>query len=92
MKVYLVDSCRKQDSAAKSSKANALVKIPRIISPTKEETPLLRFTFDKELAIRKFENICVDLFFNSPEHYSLIEIGMLVWWWSECSQKEECKV
>ena len=80
MKAYLVDSCRKQDSAAKpsSSRANAVAKLPRIICTTTEETPLLRFTFNKELAIRKFENICVDLFFNSPEHYSLIEIGMLV--------------
>ena len=78
MKAFLVDSCRKQNAEAKSSRANTAAKLPHTISTITEETPLLRFTFNKELAIRKFENICVDLFFNSPEHYSLIEIGMLV--------------
>ena len=77
MKAYLVDSCRRQDSAARPSGENVVATLPRIIYTT-EDTPLLRFTFNKEVAIRKFENICVDLFFNSPEHYSLIEIGMLV--------------
>jgi len=78
MKAFLVDSCRRQDSAAKSSQANFVANISRTVSTTAEETPLLRFSFNKDVAIRKFENICVDLFFNSPEHYSLIEIGMLV--------------
>jgi len=77
MKAYLVDSCRRQDSAAaKPSKANVVAKLPRTICTRTEETPLLRFTFNKEVAIRKFENICVDLFFNSPQHYSIIEIGI----------------
>ena len=78
MKAYLVDSCRRQDSAARPSGENVVATLPRIIYTTTEDTTLLRFTFNKEVAIRKFENICVDLFFNSPEHYSLIEIGMLV--------------
>ena len=77
MKAYLVDSCKRPDSA-EASRANVVAKLPRTISTTSEETPLLRFTFSKEVAILKFENICVDLFFNSPEHYSIIEIGMLV--------------
>ena len=75
MKAFLVDSCRRQESAAKSCQVNAVAKIPQTISTSAEETPLLRFTLNKDVAIRKFENICVDLFFNSPEHYSLIEIG-----------------
>jgi len=75
MKAYLVDSCRRQNSAAKASRASGVVaKLPQTIPTTTDETPLLNFTFNKEVAIKKFGNICVDLFFNSPQHYRLIEI------------------
>ena len=78
MKPFLVDSCRRQDSAEISGQANAVAPLPRTISTTTGETPLLSLTFNKDVGIRKFESIYVDLFFNSPEHYSVIEIGM--WW------------
>lgn len=81
MKAYLVDSCRRQNSAAKASRASGVVaKLPQTIPTTTDETPLLNFTFNKEVAIKKFGNICVDLFFNSPQHYRLIEIGTRAGW------------
>ena len=75
MKTYLVDSCRRQDVAPHQAglENTVVAKLPQTISTTREETPLL--TFNKDMAIRKFENIMIDLFFNSPEHYRLIEIG-----------------
>ena len=66
----------RQDSAEISGQANAVARLPRTISTTTGETPLLSLTFNKDVGIRKFESIYVDLFFNSPEHYSLIETGM----------------
>ena len=77
MKTYLVDSCRRQDAAPHQAglENTVVAKLPQTISTTREETPLL--TFNKDMAIRKFENIMIDLFFNSPEHYRLIEIGTL---------------
>ena len=77
MKAFLVDSCRRQDSEENFSQANAVAKLPRTISGETAETPLLSLTFNKDVGIKKFESIYVDLFFNSPEHYSVIEIGML---------------
>lgn len=68
MVAHLVDSCRPHRTPQ-----TALVKPKSVMRPL-EQTQMTSFTFEKELAIRKFESICDDLFFNSAEHYSLIEI------------------
>ena len=75
----LVDSCKdqqqQQQQIEKYKAGNVVAQLPRIVAKPKEEIGVIRLSFDKQLAIRKFEKICDDLFFNNPEHYSLIEIG-----------------
>jgi len=77
----LVDSCKdqqqQQQQIEKYKAGNVVAQLPRIVAKPKEEIGVIRLSFDKQLAIRKFEKICDDLFFNNPEHYSLIEIDKL---------------
>merc|ERR550517_611578 len=54
MVAHLVDSCRPHTSSSRGP----LLQGAKSVVRTQDQAQLTRFTFNKELAIRKFESIC----------------------------------